>query len=117
MTAKYLKNDHAILKVIAMLPLALFVPYAGPMIAIGKGLQSITRKTRRQFWKESKAIKKLDRRYNVGYRIEGYTEVEKHERILADEHILNIYKRKGIAYITIGVILFLYHIFIFNFNK
>lgn len=115
MTAKYLKNDYAILKVIAMLPIALFVPYAGPIVAIGKGIQSITRKTRRQFWKERKAIKKPDRRYNVGYRIEGYTEVEKHERIPADEQILTTYKRKGIAYLTIGVVLLVFHIF--NFNK
>ncbi|OXA88400.1 hypothetical protein [Flavobacterium hercynium] len=111
MTAKYLKNDYAIIKVIVMFPLALFVPYVGPIVAIGKGIQSITRKTRRQFWKESQPIKKPDRRYKVGYRIEGYAEVEKHERIPADENILKIYRRKGIAYLTIGVVLITFHMY------
>ena len=111
MTKKYLKNDYAIPKVIVMFPLALFVPFVGPIIAIGKGIQSITRKTRRQFWKEDEPIIKPDRRYKVGYRIEGYTEVEKHEKIPADEDILKIYKGKGIAYLTIGVLLISYHIY------
>lgn len=108
---KYTKKDYAILKVLAMIAIALLIPFAGPALAIGKGIFSISRKTRKQFWMEKQSIKKPDRRYNVGYRIEGYRDVEKHEHIPADEEILRIYKAKGIFYILSGAVGLTIHIF------
>jgi len=74
------------------------------LIALWRGIYNIVRKTRKQFWKENQAIKKLDRRYDVGYRVEGYNDVEKHELIPDDEKMLKIYKIKGIIYVVFGVL-------------
>jgi len=40
----------------------------------------------------------------VGYRVEGYNDVEKHELIPADEKMLKIYKIKGIIYVVFRVL-------------
>jgi len=111
---KYLKQDFAILKVIGMALIAWVIPFAGPLIAIWRGIHNIVRKTRKQFWKEKQAIKKPDRRYNVGYRVEGYREVEKYELIPADEKMLKIYKIKGIVYVFAGVLGGVFHLVALN---